>query len=250
MEFQAYQIIIALLASILVGFSKTGVPSSGIFVVAIMAMIFPAKQSVGILLPMLITADIVAVTYYRRTVIWKHLISLIPWVLAGILLGFFVLGKIQDYQLSLLIGIIVLVLIALHLGKDRLEQKIQFRFTHSAAFHAVLGILAGFTTMVGNAAGAIMAIYLLGKGLQKKEFIGTGAWFFLTVNLIKVPFSVYLGLITTDTLVFNIWMIPGILAGTFIGIKVLPLIPQKYFQLIILAFAALGAFQLIFNYQF
>jgi uncharacterized membrane protein YfcA len=194
---------------------------------------------------MLITADIVAVIYYRRTVIWKHLISLIPWVLAGILVGFMVLGNIQDQSLSLLIGVLVILLIILHLTKDQIEEKLKFRFTQSSAFHAVLGILAGFTTMVGNAAGAIMAVYLLSKGLQKKEFIGTGAWFFLSVNLIKVPFSVYLGLITPQTLLFNVWMIPAIIFGTFAGIQILPLIPQKYFQIIILSLAAIGAIRLI-----
>lgn len=247
MEISTTQLIITLLAAIMIGFSKTGLPSAGIFVVAILAMIFPTKQSVGILLPMLITADIVAVIYYRKTVIWKHLITLIPWVLSGIFIGFLVMLYIEDGQLSLLIGALILSLIALHLGKDKLEQQLQYRFTQSAVFYAVLGVLAGFTTMIGNAAGSIMAIYLLSRGLQKKDFIGTGAWFFLTVNLIKVPFNFYLGIITTDTLILNAWMIPGILVGTYLGIKILPLIPQKYFQLLILLLAALGAIHLIIS---
>ena len=92
-----------------------------------------------------------------------------------------------------------------------------------------------------------MAIYLLSKGMQKKEFIGTGAYFFLAVNLIKVPFTVYLGLITPQSLLFNAWMIPAILFGTFVGIKILPMIPQKYFQYLILALAALGGLRLIFQ---
>jgi uncharacterized membrane protein YfcA len=241
------QIIFTSLAALMVGFAKTGIPSLGIFTVTILAIIYPAKESVGILLPMLITADIVAVTYYRKTVIWKHLISMIPWVLGGILTGFFVLQDIQDKQLSLLMGVLVLALIILHVSKEKLEEKLKFEFTQTPIFFGILGILAGFTTMVGNAAGAIMTIYLLSKGLEKKEFIGTGAWFFLTVNLIKVPFSVYLGLITLDSLTLNASMIPVILLGSFIGIKVLPLIPQKYFQLIILTLATIGAIRLIYS---
>ncbi|MEX1030133.1 MAG: TSUP family transporter [Paenibacillaceae bacterium] len=190
MEFEWIQIVIALIASVLIGFSKAGFPSAGIFVIVLMASIFPTKESTGIVLPMLITADIIAVIYYRKTVIWKHLISLIPWVLIGIVLG--------------------------------------------------------FTTMVGNAAGAIMAIYLFSKGSNKQDFIGTNAWFFLSVNLIKVPFSVGLGLITPQSLWFNSWMVPTIVVGAFLGIRILPLIPQKYFQLIILMFAALGGIRLIF----
>lgn len=246
MELEWIQIVIALIASLLIGFSKAGFPSAGIFVIVLMASIFPTKESTGIVLPMLITADIIAVSYYRKNVIWKHLISLIPWVLIGIVLGFFVLMRIQNEQLSLMIGILILSLTILHLSKNKLEQKLNVRFMQSAAFYALLGILAGFTTMVGNAAGAIMAIYLFSKGSQKQDFVGTNAWFFLSVNLIKVPFSVGLGLITPQSLWFNSWMVPAIVVGAFLGIRILPLVPQKYFQLIILTFAALGGLRLIF----
>ncbi|RKN82266.1 sulfite exporter TauE/SafE family protein [Paenibacillus ginsengarvi] len=229
------------------GFSKTGVPGAGIFGVALMATVFPAKQSVGMLLPMLITADIVAVSYYRRAVVWKHLIVLIPWVLAGIVIGFFVMDHIGDGQLSVMLGVLILSLLLLHLVRDKLERKLNYPFTQSVYFQAVLGVLAGFTTMVGNAAGAIMTIYLLSKGLQKKEFIGTGAWFFLAVNLIKVPFTVYLGLITADTLVFTTWMAVPILLGTWAGIRLVPRIPQKWFAALILLLTFLGALRLIFT---
>jgi len=246
MELDSIQIVIAIIAAVLIGFAKAGFPSAGIFVIVLMASIFPTKESTGIVLPMLIAADIIAVIYYRKTVIWKYLISLIPWVLIGIVLGFFVLLYIQNDELSLLIGILILSLTILHLSKNKLEQKLNIHFMRSASFYALLGILAGFTTMVGNAAGAIMAIYLFSKGSQKQDFIGTNAWFFLSVNLIKVPFSVGLGLITPQSLGFNAWMIPAIIVGAFLGIRLLPLIPQKYFQLIILMFAALGGLRLIF----
>lgn len=245
MDIDILQLILALIAALLIGFAKTGVPSLGIFVVAIMASIFPTKESVGILLPMLIAADIIAVIYYRRTVIWKHLVSLIPWVLIGIVSGYFVLEHIENDALSLLLGLLILSLIALQLLKDKVEKVLQFRYTHSPIFHTMLGILAGFTTMVGNAAGAIMAIYLFSKGSQKREFVGTNAWFFLSVNLIKVPFSASLGLITANTLLFNAYMVPAILIGAWIGIKILPRIPQRYFQIIILVLAAFGGVRLL-----
>ncbi|MDP5275406.1 sulfite exporter TauE/SafE family protein [Chengkuizengella axinellae] len=241
------QLCLTVLAAILIGFSKTGIPSAGIFFVVIFASTFPAKESIGILLPMLIAADIVAVTYYRRTVVWKYLFKLIPWVLGGMLLGFLVLIPIENEELSLLLGIIILTLIILHISKNKLESWLQSKFTESSIFLNILGVLAGFTTMVGNAAGAIMAIYLLTKGLKKNEFIGTGAWFFISVNLIKVPFFAYIGLITPATLVFNAWMIPAILIGTWLGIKLLPRIPQKHFQTIILSLSAVGGIKLIFD---
>lgn len=246
MDLNWMEIVLALLAALMTGFSKTGVPGAGIFGVAIMASIFPAKQSVGMLLPMLITADIVAVSYYRKAVVWKHLIVLIPWVLAGIVIGFFVMGQMGDGQLSIMLGILILALLLLHLVKDRLEQKLNFPFTQTVYFQAALGILAGFTTMVGNVAGAIMTVYLLSKGLPKKEFIGTGAWFFLAVNLLKVPFNAYLGMITPDTLVFSAWMAVPVLIGTWIGIGVVPRIPQKQFQAAILLLTVFGGLRLLF----
>lgn len=246
MNLEWTQIALVLLVAIMTGFSKTGVPGAGIFGVALMASIFPAKQSVGMLLPMLITADLVAVWHYRRQVVWKHLVSLIPWVLAGIVGGFAVMGQIGDSQLSVMLGVLILVLLVLHLTKDRLERKLKFAFTQTVSFQAVMGILAGFTTMVGNVAGAIMSIYLLSKGLPKQQFIGTGAWFFLAVNLIKVPFNAYLGMITLDTLIFAAWMAVPVLLGTWAGIRIVPHIPQAKFQALILILTALGALRLLF----
>jgi len=229
----------------LVGFSKAGVSSMGILVVTIFMVIFPARDSVGILLPLLIVGDIFAVVYYRRHVGWKYLISLIPWVLVGIIGGYFVLEFISSEQLKPLIGVLVLLLIILHIGREKLGKKFVDLLPESKIFTYLMGILAGFTTMIGNAAGGVMAIYLLVKGLPKTEFVGTGAWFFLTVNLIKVPLYISLGIITTDSVVFNLKLIPFILIGALLGVKVLKWMPQKMFQIVVLLFAAIGAIRLI-----
>ncbi len=245
MDYSTLQVIVTILCAVLVGFTKTGLPTLGIFVAAIMATIFPARESVGLLTPMLITGDIVAILYYRKSVVWKHLFSLLPWVLAGIVIGFFVLDYINNGALSVLIGSLVLILIVVHLLKGKLESALHISLAKSRTFTGVLGVLAGFTTMIGNAAGSIMSIYLLSKGMNKTTFVGTNAFFFFIVNVIKVPFTVYLGLINARSLTLNAWMIPVVLAGAAIGFKVLPLIPQKYFQAIILALAAFGGVYLI-----
>lgn len=245
MDYSTLQVIVTILCAVLVGFTKTGLPTLGIFVAAIMATIFPARESVGLLTPMLITGDIVAILYYRKAVVWKHLFSLLPWVLAGIVVGFFVLDYINNGALSVLIGSLVLILIVVHLLKGKLESALHISLAKSRTFTGVLGVLAGFTTMIGNAAGSIMSIYLLSKGMNKTTFVGTNAFFFFIVNVIKVPFTVYLGLINARSLTLNAWMIPVVLAGAALGFKVLPLIPQKYFQAIILALAAFGGVYLI-----
>lgn len=235
-----------LLSAIFIGFTKTGISSFGILVVTMLMFIFPAKESVGILLPMLIIGDIFAVIYYRRNVVKKYLISLFPWVFLGIIFGYLVLWKIDSEQLKPIIGILVLALIILQVYREKLGDKFNEMLPRSLSFTILMGVLAGFTTMIGNAAGGVMAIYLLVKGLPKREFVGTGAWFFLIVNLIKVPFYIQLDLISVESITFNVWLIPTILIGAFVGIKILPLIPQKTFQTLILCFSAIGALRLLF----
>lgn len=240
------QWIIVMLCALFIGFAKAGIPSLGILVVTTLMFVFPAKASVGILLPMLIAGDLFAVVYYRRNVIWKHLFSLIPWVLLGILIGYAVLGQINSEQLKPLIGIIVLVMIILHFFRDKMGENFNEMLPDSKLFTVAMGGLGGFTTMVGNASGGIMTIYLLIKGLPKREFVGTGAWFFLFVNLVKVPFYIHLNLITVNSFIFNLWMVPLIIAGAFIGARLLPFIPQKTFQVLVLIFAGAGALRLLF----
>lgn len=246
-DFSLLDWVIVIICALFVGFSKSGLPNLVILVVTLIMFVFPARESVGILLPMLLIGDLFAVTYYRRNVVWKYLTNLIPWVLMGILAGFFVLQYVNDEQLKPIIGVIVLIMIALNVVRERLGSKFNEMLPTSLTFTILMGVLGGFTTMVGNAAGAIMTIYLLVKGLPKKEFVGTGAWFFLSVNIIKFPFYMYLGLITTESLTFNLTMAPVIILGAIIGVKVLPLIPQHVFTILILVLATIGGINLLFN---
>ncbi|WP_276352414.1 sulfite exporter TauE/SafE family protein [Cohnella caldifontis] len=247
MEITALQWVVTILCGLLVGVTKSGFTTLGILAAAMLAAVFPARESVGIMTPLLIAGDVIAIIYYRKAVAWKHLLFLFPWVAAGIGAGFLVLGPIGNRTLSVLIGSLVLVLILIHLFKPRLEQALNFSFAKSTAFNGSLGVLAGFTTMIGNAAGSIMSIYLLSKGMNKTAFVGTNAFFFFIVNVFKVPFTSSLGLITGHTLLFNAWIIPAVLAGFAAGFKLLPLIPQKHFQTVILSLAALGGIYLIFE---
>lgn len=244
-ELSVLEWIIVIICALCIGFSKSGLPNLVILVVTLIMFVFPARDSVGILLPMLLIGDAFAVTYYRKNVVWKHLKVLIPWVFIGIVTGYFVLEHVSDSQLKPIIGVIVLAMIVLHFVRQRLGERFNQLLPTAIWFTVLMGILGGFTTMVGNAAGAIMTIYLLVKGLPKKEFVGTGAWFFLIVNVIKFPFYLHLGLITTASLMLNTIMAPIILVGAFIGIKILPFIPQKVFTILILVLAALGGINLI-----
>ncbi|RLL46932.1 sulfite exporter TauE/SafE family protein [Oceanobacillus piezotolerans] len=236
---------IVTISAIAIGFSKAGLPNLIIFVVTLMMIVFPAKESVGILLPMLLVGDLFAIIYYRRSVVWKHLLSLIPWSLLGIAFGYMVLIAIDSKQLEPLIGVIVLTMIGLHAIRSKFGERFNELLPDSRWFTSSMGTLGGFTTMIGNAAGGIMSIYLLVKGLPKKEFVGTSAWFFLTVNAIKFPLYMQLGLITGKSLAFNSMLIIPILLGALLGVKILPAIPQKIFQILILGLAAIGGINLL-----
>jgi len=241
-------VLYVMLAGLLSGFGKTtGLNVLGMFTVTMLGLVFPAKEAVGLLLPILLMGDVVAVTYYRRAVVWKYLLTLAPWILAGILLGYLVLLKIDSPELKYLLGFLVIALNVFQIIRDAMGPKADQRVPDSAWFAGVVGILAGFTTMVGNVAGSVMSVYLLAKRLPKSEFVGTGAWFFLFVNLIKVPFYVHLDMITARSLLFDAMALPAVLLGTWAGIKVLPKIPQELFKWIILALGTIGAIYLILS---
>ncbi len=194
---------------------------------------------------MLIVGDFFAVAYYRRHAQWRTLIALLPWVLPGIVLGWLALGHLDDTQLKPALGVLILTLVVLQLIRTRSGEWMDKRLPHTWWFVAGVGLLAGFSTMLGNAAGAIMTVFFLAKGLPKNTFMGTAAWFFLIVNLIKVPFSANLGLANPQTMLFAAIMIPAITAGAVIGLKVLPRLPQKLFDRIVLAIAVLASLRLV-----
>lgn len=246
MGLESTQFALVLICALLIGISKTGLPTLGILAVVLMASIFPARESIGLVLPMLIIADLVAVRYYRRSVHWKTLFSLVPWVLGGLAIGFSLLYFMTSSRpVEIILGVIIIAMIILQVVREKWGSSWANTIPQSKGFIIIMGTLAGFTTMIGNAAGPVMAIFLIAIALPKKHFIGTGAWFFLFVNLLKIPMYGSLGLITLKTLTFNAWLIPAILLGTYIGIKFLPMIPQQKFNLIVLFFSFAGGLKLL-----
>jgi len=186
-ELDATQWAFAVVVGLVLGFTKTGVAGMGILVVPLMATIFPVKESVGILLPMLIVGDVVAVGYYRQHAVWRHLVRLLPWVVAGMPLGYLALRYADDEQMKFVLGVLVLGLIGLRVFRGRFGKWIDAHLPRAWWFVVLVGVLAGFATTLANAAGSIMSVYLLTQGLQKREFVGTGAVFYMIVNLIKLP---------------------------------------------------------------
>lgn len=228
--------------ALVVGISKSGVPGLGTLAIPLLAMVFPARLSVGALLPMLIAGDIFAIVHYHRHARWRSLWGLFPFVFLGMGLAALVLARITDEALRPLLGLLVLAMILL----DQFRQRMGWHhLPRHPAFIGMTGTTAGFATTVGNAAGPIMSVYFLSHDLPKENFMGTQAWYFFLVNTAKVPLYAALGMITRESLRFNLWMLPIIAVGAWIGIRILPRIPQQIFKTIVLSLAALAALRLL-----
>ena len=236
MHLELWQWTLGAFGAFLVGLSKTGIPGLGILNVAIFALVFPARESVGLVLVILICGDLVAVTTYRRDASWPHLLRLFPWAAAGIVAGYFALGRVDDWQMRHLIGIILLCLVVFQFIRSRRAAALGSEVPPPALWLApIAGITAGFTTMVANAAGPVMVLYLLAMRLPKILFIGTAAWYFLLLNLFKVPFSASLGLINPSSLGVSLLLGPFAMLGALIGRPIAERLNQRLFELIALA---------------
>jgi len=210
-----------------------------------MALDIPARQSTGILLGILILADLFAVVYHRRNARWGHVLRLLPAAFAGIVAGYFGLRYVNDRQLKPIIGGIVLIMLCVNYWRTRVKSE-DAPVPTQWWFAIALGFTAGVTTMMANAAGPVMIIYLLAMRLPKVEFVGTAAWFFFAVNWLKVPFSASLDLMTAGSVKLNLLMLPFIAIGAFAGIFLLKRIPQKAFNAVVQILAAAAAIKLLF----
>ncbi len=240
-----WQWALLVLGGFLIGISKTGITGLGTFAVAIFSLSLPTRDAVGAVLPVLITADIVAVTVYRRHAVWSHLLRLFPWAAVGVLIGYVALGRTNDRQVTILVGGILLSLVVLQWWRQSGPSSVAGDPPHNRWFSAGVGVLAGFTTMVANAAGPIMVLYLLAMRLPKLAFVGTTAWYFMLLNLFKVPFSLGLGLITPASLALDLRLAPAAILGALSGRVLIRHIDQTLFENLALGFTFLAALKLL-----
>jgi len=240
---QMWQWAALMLGAATIGISKTGIPGIGIFAVALFATVIPARESTGLVLPLLIVGDFFAVGSYFRHAVWSHLWRLFPWAIAGILLGYAAMGHLNNYATGKLIGVILVVMVVVHVWR-RYYMKSD-SVPHQIWFAAGMGLLAGFTTMVANAAGPIMVLYLLAMFLPKMEFMGTAAIYAFLLNWFKVPLSHHLGLIDLHSLNIDLFLVPVIILGAFCGKKLLPVINQQFFEWLALGLTVIAALKLL-----
>jgi hypothetical protein len=214
--------------------SKAGLNGISLSIIPVMALIFGAKESTGVIVPMLIIADIMAVIYYRRNAVWKHILRIIPWVAVGVIIASVTGNLINANQFRIVLLTVVWIMLILMILNDLRKDKGK-EIPENHLFASLMGIAGGFSSMIGNSAGPVFTLYFLAMRLPKKEFIGTGAWLFLIMNTGKFPLQVFVWkTITANTLLLNLISIPAIVCGILVGIYIVKLIPEKVYRYFII----------------
>jgi uncharacterized membrane protein YfcA len=258
--------LLVVLGALIVVFSKTALPGAGTLAAGAFALAMPAKESTAALLLLLIVGDMTALWVYRREPDWRTLVRLLPSAMVGVILGVFFFAAVDDTTVRVTIGLILLVLVTVTVTRrvqarhradvgttapnappaTRAAQESGSRRGAAATAQGIgYGLLGGFTTMVANAAGPVMSLYLLMMRMPVMTFLGTSAWFFAVINLFKLPFSAGLGLFTAETLAMDVLLVPVVLLAAFAGAKVARRIPQTVFDKLVLGLTVLAAIGLL-----
>lgn len=231
------QWVFAVISALCIGVSKSGFPGISLVNVMLMAKVFPPRESTGLVLPLLICGDVLAVFTFKRHANWHHIRRTLPIALAGVVVGALLMKSIDDVAFKHIIGVIILCMVALQ-TVNRLWPAAFEPYLQTRGFAWLMGSSSGVATMVANAAGPLMTLYLLAVGLPKLEFVGTSAWFFLVINVFKVPFSIWLDLIHGGSLLLDLVLVPGVVVGLFAGRRLVDMIPQRPFEIVLLVFTA------------
>ena len=243
-DLTATQWLLAIVSALGIGVAKSGFAGVSMIHVLIFAFLFGARNSTGVVLPMLIVGDICAVVAFQQHARWDYVRRMLVPACLGVIVAWAWMHRLNETLYKPVIGGIILSLSARQLS--RMPRPEWFaHIPHAHWFAWTPGLLAGVTTMLANAAGPIMALYFLAVALPKLEFVGTSAWFFFILNVFKVPFSAGLGLIHRDTLLLNAVLVPAIVTGLFAGRWLLRHVSQRLFDGLLLAFAAFAALRLL-----
>jgi uncharacterized protein len=234
----------ALVAALCIGLSKAGFTGVSMVSVILLAEVYGAKASVGLALPLLIAADLMAYPAFLRHGSWRAVWPLLLPTLAGLAAGWFLLGTISDGTARRVIGGCVLLMVGVQAFR-RLRPRGFERFAGSRGFGCSAGVLGGFSTMLANAAGPVIQLYLLARGIPKMELIGIGARFFLLINLLKVPLNARLALITRESLLDNALLLPGVVVGLLVGKWLVHRVPQAAFEWMVVGFSVLAGLRLV-----
>ncbi|HTF21619.1 MAG TPA: sulfite exporter TauE/SafE family protein [Chryseolinea sp.] len=238
------ELLLFLTVGMLTGMAKTGVHGAGMLSVPLLALIFGGQKSSGVMLPILVLADVLGVWYYHRHAAWQHLKILFPWAAVGVVLGTIVGNYIDDGVFKVIMAVVIVASVATMIWLERGHRE---QVPHNKLFGVGSGILGGFTSMVGNLAGTVMAVYFLSMRLPKNAYIGTTAWFFMVTNWFKVPFHVFAWhTINLNTVLLALVTLPAIVLGAFLGIQIVKILSETMYRWFIIVMTLVAALFMLF----
>ena len=236
---------LAFLAALILGMGKAGIKGLGVLIVTIMAILFGGKASTGILIPLMVVADILAVFYYNRHTQWKFFLKILPTMVLGVLVGVWFGNDISEQLFRQIMAIFIILTVIMMVWMDQKKNK---AIPTHWLFASSIGLLSGITSMIGNLAGSFANIYFLAIRLPKNQFIGTAAWLFLIINVFKLPFHIFVWkTVTPESLLLNLFLIPGILIGFFTGVTLVKLLNNEVYRKFIIIVTAVGALLILFR---
>jgi uncharacterized protein len=235
----------ALCGALCVGLSKTGFTGISLISVLLFADLFGAKASVGLVLPLLIIADLTVYPAFREHGSWKPVGKLLLPALIGLAVGYVILAAVDDKQARHGIGASVLLMVAVQ-ALRLWNQPLFDRIADSRAFGVTAGVTGGLATMIANAAGPVIQLFLLSRRIPKMELIGISARFFLLINLLKLPMTIQLSLTTWSTLKINLLLVPGVWLGVWAGKYLVKRVPQRWFEMLVIAFSVIAGVRLCY----
>lgn len=237
--------VLAIVAVFLLGLAKAGIKGIGVVIVTFLALAFGSRASTGVLMPLLLVGDTFAVIYYRSHVQWRVLWRLLPWVIAGVLAGVWFGKDLHEESFKLWMAILILGATTLMIAG---ELHRSLAIPQNKVFGWIMGLLAGFSTMIGNLAGPFANLFFLAMRLTKNHFIGTAAWLFFLVNIFKLPFHIFVWhTITFRSLQYDLMLLPAIVIGLWAGVKLVSRIHEARYRRIVIVLTAAGAILILFG---
>ena len=236
--------VVLVLGAFVIGVSKTAVGGLVLVAVAMFAAVLPARPSTGVALLLLIVGDLFAIRAYTKFADWQVLRRLAPYVALGVVAGTLFLHVAGDTAVRRTIGGILLVLVVVSIVRKGQKRDAGSLPPPSPVLGASAGAASGFMSMVANA-GSLIYLYLLRLGLPVMTFLGTAAWYFFVVNLVKVPLSIGLGLINGTTLVLTLVLSPAVAVGAVLGKAIVKRLSLAVFEWVVLVVTLVASVNLV-----
>lgn len=234
--------------AMLIGISKTGIQNIGTLTVPLFALLFGAKYSTGIVLILLCFADLFAVIYYRKAFLWSEIKKLLPLALVGLLAGLLLGNYINDKIFKAIMAFCIIIGLIIMLYLEKIDKAKQEKFVTQKWYSPLFGFILGISTMIGNAAGPALSVYMLSKKLDKIAFAATSAWFIMILNLTKIPLQAFVWKnLSWSGFYLNLMAIPFIFIGGMIGIKLVKILPEKLYKNVIKVLLLISCLFLLFT---